>query len=151
MCLHKIKEQFALCLLGSAHSPDLEQEVNIGLNVSLYRKVINMCLRKFPARSWPQSREWANSANWGWGHGVVSPFLYPLIQYSPILFNADLILGVAKLSKTTDFEECHGRGHKLKISNASYFFCISASVISLCISIKLFHIWHQETLVLRGS
>lgn len=115
------------------------------------QKSYKYVLKDIPARSWPQSREWANSANWGWGHGVVSPFLYPLIQYSPILFNADLILGVAKLSKTTDFEECHGRGHKLKISNASYFFCISASVISLCISIKLFHIWHQETLVLRGS
>lgn len=38
-----MKEQFALCLLGSAQSPDLEQEVNIGLNVSLYGKVINMC------------------------------------------------------------------------------------------------------------
>lgn len=90
-----------------------------------------MCLRTFLLDHDPNQRSGQTLLSGGGVHGVFSPFLYSLMQYSPILFNADLILGVATLSKTTDLEECQGRGHKLKISSVSYFFCMSASVIWL--------------------
>lgn len=96
--------------------------------MSLYRKVINMCLRTFLLDHDPNQRSGQTLLTGGRGHRVFSPFLY---WYKIVLFNADLILGVATLSKTTDFEECQGRGHKLKISGVSYFFCMSASVIWL--------------------